>query len=186
MSVERKKDACRILFGRLCEKYGVRHWDLRFDGRGLRISAYADISNKVVRISKRFLRCANKEQLREIVLHEFAHVLAPHDRRHGKDWRKACLKIGLKSDTYKHSPLSGRTKVSCNSCGKTRYLFAPARRSRCRTCRSHDVNVTNYSLQSIRAAEDSRAKDTATEFADSLELDPPESESESRAGSWWG
>lgn len=196
MSVERKKDACRILFGRLCEKYNVHNWDIRFDGCGIRTNAYASYQQQAVCISKRFLRCASKKQLHEIILHEFAHILAPRDGRHGKDWQAACRKVGLETPTtYVTSPLSARSSVKCHSCGKSRRLFALARKSQCRKCRSHNVSVTTYPLKNVREAEHKLAVQTAAEFADSLEFDSksesesksepkPESESESTWAKW--
>jgi SprT protein len=108
-------------------------------------------SRSLVRLNPR-LREFGDEEIDRTLRHELAHLLA-HERAgrrriapHGKEWRRACIDLGLRDEKRTHDlPLPRRTVARryhylCPACGTTIGRVKPlARGSACiRCCRTHN------------------------------------------------
>jgi len=64
-------------------------------------------------------------EVRDTLLHEVAHALAPVWAGHGREWKRACVRIGARPQrcgaqgvANKHKP-TPKWRVECQRCGRT-------------------------------------------------------------------
>ena len=108
-------------------------------------------SRSLVRLNPR-LREFGDDEIDRTLRHELAHLLA-HERAgrrriapHGKEWRRACIDLGVRDEKRTHDLPLPRRKVArrhhyrCPACGTTIGRVKPlARGSACiRCCRTHN------------------------------------------------
>ena len=74
------------------------------------------------------------DDVRDLILHEIAHLIAGHEAGHGRAWKAACRRIGAKPNRttdavpqYVQERLSNYTLV-CESCGTETYLYRTPKR----------------------------------------------------------
>lgn len=65
-------------------------------------------NQKILRFSPFFLPHLTDEEIHEVVMHEIAHALTPGDG-HGKKWKMACIKLGIKPKVK--ATLTNRQKI---------------------------------------------------------------------------
>ena len=80
----------------------------RGDGSSFRASAHAHTDKRdgenqywiCVRSKHKVFTPSGKPST--LLLHEYAHLLAPSDHGHGKAWRKACVKLGIPAEAARY------------------------------------------------------------------------------------
>ena len=77
----------------LMKAHGLVGWRIKFD-HARRRAGQCDFSKKVISLSRLYVRVANKDHIRDTILHEIAHALV--GPRHGHDavWRQKAREIG--------------------------------------------------------------------------------------------
>ncbi|MGR3914459.1 MAG: SprT-like domain-containing protein [Gammaproteobacteria bacterium] len=77
----------------LLRRHGLTDWSARLDDSGSRAGA-CDYREKVILLSRLFLRGAPAADVRDTILHEVAHALAGAAHYHDARWRKIARQIG--------------------------------------------------------------------------------------------
>ena len=111
----------RELARSLIREHGLAEWAFRFDHARRRFGC-CRVSEKLITLSRPLTILNSVEQVKDTLLHEIAHALAPGDG-HGEKWKAACRRIGARP-------------VRCYTAGE---VASPPRRSApmrlgCRTC----------------------------------------------------
>lgn len=78
----------------LMQRHGLSGWSFRFDHARRRFGS-CQPGRKLLTLSRPLTLLNDEPQVRETILHEIAHALAPDDG-HGARWRAACLKVGAR------------------------------------------------------------------------------------------
>lgn len=120
----------------LMEKHGLKYWRFEFD-RSRRRFGCCHYDARLITMSAALSKLNEEAKIRDTILHEIAHGLAPRSEGHGAEWRRIAMSIGCNGErTYSAAkvvlpPLPWR--VSCDSCG---YANEKARRRvlACRSC----------------------------------------------------
>ncbi len=88
-----------------------------------------------IRLNEALLNPGMEEPLREVFLHEVAHLLCAHaprglgGRGHGPGWRRMCLRLGIAPETHHQlgeafaahcGPAPNQMVFTCERCGFTR------------------------------------------------------------------
>src|ERR1700760_1168305 len=73
-------------------QHGLVGWTFRFDNARRRFGS-CRYGSKLITLSRPLVYLNDVEQVRDTILHEIAHALAPGDK-HGPRWRAACVKVG--------------------------------------------------------------------------------------------
>lgn len=104
-------------------------WSMRISGRMTKTLGYTKYGVKEFSFSKAFIRESSREAICDVILHEFAHMIAEekyHDYGHGEKWKKVCISIGGQGERMYH--LSNETrkkmnkyKVTCDHCDNVFY-----------------------------------------------------------------
>ena len=78
---------------KLLKEYGLIDWRVKLD-HARRRAGQCDYNTKVISLSRLYVRNANKDHIRDTILHEIAHALV--GPRHGHDvvWRNKAREIG--------------------------------------------------------------------------------------------
>lgn len=97
-------------------------WGFKFDNARVRFGLCA-WSKKTISLSRHLTELNDEEQVRDTILHEIAHALAPKRAGHNRQWVYQCLQVGAKpqrcySDTAVKTP--ERVVVgTCPNCERT-------------------------------------------------------------------
>ena len=77
----------------LMQEHGLTGWRVKLD-HARRRAGQCDYNTKVISLSRLYVRVAEKDHIRDTILHEIAHALV--GPRHGHDavWRKKAREIG--------------------------------------------------------------------------------------------
>lgn len=78
-------------------------------------------------LSKIMMPLLPEEQVRDVILHEIAHLMTPGDG-HGPQWKAACRKIGAKPQRTTTLPAEVRAAAAkhtlvCQKCGYEAYIY---------------------------------------------------------------
>jgi predicted SprT family Zn-dependent metalloprotease len=125
----------------LMRQHGLHGWTFRYDHARRRFGS-CRYRQKVITLSRPLTFLNPEEQVRDTILHEIAHALAPDDG-HGDKWRQRCREIGAKparcyTDEEVASPprRAAPYEIGCQRCG---WWADRRRRTRrklvCRLCR---------------------------------------------------
>jgi predicted SprT family Zn-dependent metalloprotease len=126
----------RELARQLMRRHAVpRDWSFRFDGSKVRFGK-CNYSRKEISLSRYLVELNEEGRVRETILHEIAHALAPPGAGHGPAWKSLARSIGssgqrcyglevvrpapkykgtcpaCKRAIYRHR----RTKIACGRC----------------------------------------------------------------------
>jgi len=82
----------------LLRRHGLHNWSVCLDDSGSRAGA-CDYRDKVISLSRLFLRGAPADEVRDTLLHEVAHALAGAAHHHDAHWRKIAREIGCSART---------------------------------------------------------------------------------------
>ena len=116
--------------------YGLSGWRLRLD-HARRRAGQCDYTNKIISLSRHYVRYAEENHIRDTLLHEIAHALVGPFHGHDAVWRKKAREIGCTATrchtlTFSHA----KWKMRCpNGC----FEAERHRRSQnlvCATCRA--------------------------------------------------
>jgi SprT protein len=71
----------------------VPEWTFRFDRSRVRFGL-CNYKKKVISLSRHLVELNSEDEIRETILHEIAHALAPRGAGHGPKWRSIAVSIG--------------------------------------------------------------------------------------------
>ncbi|HEX8525001.1 MAG TPA: SprT-like domain-containing protein [Tepidisphaeraceae bacterium] len=137
--------AARDLARELMKQHGLSGWTFRYDHARRRFGS-CRYRAKVITLSKPLTFLNTEDQVRDTILHEIAHALAPEDG-HGAKWKAVCRQIGANpkrcySDEEVVSPprREARYEIGCARCGWWHDRHRTTRRKLvCRACRERVV-----------------------------------------------
>ena len=77
----------------LMQKYGLVDWRVKLD-HARRRAGQCDYNNKVISLSRLYVRNSDKNHVRDTILHEIAHALVGPHHGHDAVWRQKAREIG--------------------------------------------------------------------------------------------
>jgi SprT protein len=98
-------------------------WSFRFDRSKVRFGK-CNYTKKEISLSRHLVELNGREEVRETILHEIAHALAPRGAGHGAAWRAVALSLGCNGrrcygeEVVRPAP---KYKGTCPSCRKVIY-----------------------------------------------------------------
>jgi predicted SprT family Zn-dependent metalloprotease len=111
----------RNLVENLMRKHDVpRAWSFDFDRSRIRFGK-CDYRRKRISLSTYLVTLNDEHDVRDTILHEIAHALAPRGAGHGPAWRSIALAIGCSgsrcygSEVQRPKP---KFRGTCHSCGR--------------------------------------------------------------------
>jgi len=127
---------------RLMNKHGLQAWTLKFTHAKRRFGSCTKRS-RLITISQPLTELNSIEQVRDTILHEIAHALAPHGASHGIEWKRICVRIGAEpkrcyGDDVVQPKMKPR-KVCVGHCPECGYETIRRQRHVC-SCPQCDVN----------------------------------------------
>ncbi len=150
--------AAKILATDLIRQHGLLGWSFRFD-RARRRFGSCRVRARLITLSRPLTLLNSDAQVRDTILHEIAHALAPKDG-HGARWKAACRKLGAKpvrcfNDKEVVAPARkpARYQIGCGRCG----WWAQRRRLNarplvCRSCRDQVIYRDTITGRQFRIA----------------------------------
>lgn len=87
-------DDCQNLAIMLMRQFNLKDWTFEFDYHKVRFGL-CDYQRKVISMSRLLTYLNDESVVKDTILHEIAHALAPY-AGHGPKWRSVCLAIGCK------------------------------------------------------------------------------------------
>jgi hypothetical protein len=171
LTLDNKRQACRLLFYGICDKYAIKGWKIEFDGLITRAYAYTCYDTQTVRMSKRVFHCASASYLRNIILHEVAHILEP-DHGHDQVWKNRCVELGINPDRLVSPVLMHRYHVKCynDKCKSIRFLHGKNRSRKCFKCKKSNTYIKTISWDVIAEYENKKSQ-LSLQSLDELTLD---------------
>ena len=85
----------------LMQQHGLTGWRVKLD-HARRRAGQCDYNTKVISLSRLYVRSAEKDHIRDTILHEIAHALVGPHHGHDAVWRQKAREIGC-SATRCHS-----------------------------------------------------------------------------------
>ena len=82
----------KLMWLSLLKTHKLYQWSIVFDNAKTRVGI-CNYKTKSIGLSKYFLSSLNKLQLKDVLLHEIAHVLAWHGNWHGSKWKTIAKSI---------------------------------------------------------------------------------------------
>jgi SprT protein len=114
----------RALAADLMRKHNLpREWSFGFDRSKVRFGK-CDYRHKRISLSRYLVEANQVEAVRETILHEIAHALAPRGAGHGPVWRSLAQSIGCNgSRCYGNEVQRPKPKFrgTCGGCGRVIY-----------------------------------------------------------------
>ena len=98
-------------------------WSFRFDRSKVRFGK-CNCGKKEISLSRYLAELNNEAEVRDTILHEIAHALAPRNAGHGPAWRRIALSIGCNGRRcYGEAVVRPQKKYkgTCPSCGRVIY-----------------------------------------------------------------
>ena len=77
----------------LMRQHGLIGWRIKLD-HARRRAGQCDYNTKVISLSRLYVRAADKDHIRDTILHEIAHALVGPSHGHDAVWRKKAREIG--------------------------------------------------------------------------------------------
>ncbi len=113
-------------------------WDFGFDLAASRAGACC-FRNREITLSVGYCLASTKDQVRDTILHEIAHVIAGPEAGHGPKWRDAAKRIGCRATRCHSNRYTGARWIGkCGCEGKTHRRQRLSRRIRahgfCKRC----------------------------------------------------
>ena len=78
---------------KLMREHGLTGWRVKLD-HARRRAGQCDYNTKVISLSRLYVRNAEKNHIRDTILHEIAHALVGPDHGHDAVWRQKAREIG--------------------------------------------------------------------------------------------
>src|SRR4051794_26770877 len=112
----------RNLARQLMDLHGLADWSFAYD-RARRRFGSCRWRKKQITLSHPLTLLNTEAQVRDTILHEIAHALAPN-AGHGPKWKAACRRVGAKparcytdADVVSPSRKPARYQIGCLACG---------------------------------------------------------------------
>lgn len=87
-------DQAEEMAAQLMRLHGVpRGWTFAFDRSKVRFGK-CDYRRKQISLSRHLVELNSEDEVRDTILHEIAHVLAPRGAGHGPKWQAVAISIG--------------------------------------------------------------------------------------------
>lgn len=135
-----------------------RSWTFSFDDSYRRFGV-CRLSQRKIGLSRKLVALNDEHEVRDTILHEIAHALAPRGAHHGPAWKAVCVRIGAKpvrcysSDDV--TTVAAKWQGTCPTCGKVwGRLQVPRGVYSCK-CRPRYLPFTDprYAIKFARAAD---------------------------------
>lgn len=115
--------------------HGLSGWSFAFD-RAKRRFGSCRFRNKLITLSKTLTSLNDEETVRQTLLHEIAHALAPKGSHHGRRWKELALALGCDARRFYTDEVvtpPAPFTATCPACG---YVVMAHRRRRvaCKKC----------------------------------------------------
>ncbi|MEK7233604.1 MAG: SprT-like domain-containing protein [Elusimicrobiota bacterium] len=138
--------AASALARQLLAQHGLADWHFAFDNSKLRFGV-CKWNKRTIGLSRQLVRLNDEAQVRDTLLHELAHALAPRQAGHGPIWRAMAAAIGAKpercysSDTVAQPALPYQLRcLHCNRAVPRARRLRRGRRISCGTCSPRSFN----------------------------------------------
>lgn len=121
---------------RLMNDHGLTGWSLAFDRAKVRFGVCRR-KTKTISLSAALVALNSEEHVRDVILHEIAHALAPVGAGHGREWKMKAKEIGCRPERcYRADQVIAPPKKyvgTCPTCKREIKRFK-RRRIACGTC----------------------------------------------------
>lgn len=131
-------EKAKLLAQQLMQEHNLHGWAFQFDNAKSRLG-YCSYNKQLISLSKYYVELNDVEDIRDTILHEIAHALAPIGTSHGTQWKLQARAIGCNAkrcdDNAKMPPKkytgicpvckkeSQRNRMGMVSCGKCSNVF---------------------------------------------------------------
>ncbi len=138
----------------LMKQHNLQGWIFRFNGRPFKRFGICYKDRKVIELSSKLVLINEEPRVRNVILHEIGHALAPKGAGHGPVWRRIAREIGA-TDNRCYSVDDGlpltmpepKYKAVCPKCSKEHYKNRLVRRYfACSVC-CNKYNGGKYSIE---------------------------------------
>lgn len=126
----------------LREEVPGKFWHFEFSS-GKKVLGYCKYSRRTLYLSAPFAKLNGEELVRDVILHEIAHALAPRGAHHGPQWQLVAIRIGARPEACQTGPdmvrVPGKWQARCPGCGTLFHRYRLTKRgTACRACcRAH-------------------------------------------------
>jgi SprT protein len=107
----------------------IPKWSFRFDRSKVRFGK-CDYTNRVISLSRYLVELNSEHEVRDTILHEIAHVLAPRGAGHGEAWRAVARSIDCNAARCYGEDVIRPTPRYKGTCPKCRRVIFRHRRTR--------------------------------------------------------
>lgn len=128
---------CEKLARQLMTDHGIGHWTFRFDNSKNRFGCCWK-QRQLISMSKKLVEANSEEEVRNTILHEIAHGLAPLGAGHDSQWKQVAASIGARPErcyTYDRvNVVKADWTATCPICGKVYHRHNAPRAGRLLAC----------------------------------------------------
>jgi len=93
MELQKAKELAENLMQKHGLEISFHGWGFKFDSCINRFGV-CKRGKRIISLSSKLVSLNNELEVRDTILHEIAHALAPHGAGHGEQWREKALSIG--------------------------------------------------------------------------------------------
>ena len=120
----------------LMSRHGLAGWSFAWDDSTVRFGV-CKYRTKTIGLSRRLVELNGEEEVRNTIVHEIAHALAPGSG-HGRAWKRKALEIGARPERcYAAKDVKAPTRKFTGRCPSCALTVARDRRTRCACRRCH-------------------------------------------------
>lgn len=116
-----KLTEARALARRLMKQHKLSPaWSFRFDRSKVRFGR-CNYTKQEISLSSHLVELNGEAEVRDTLLHEIAHALAPRGAGHGPDWRAVAISIGCNGQRCYGKEIARpkpKNKGTCPTCGR--------------------------------------------------------------------
>jgi len=109
----------------------INRWQFQWC-EGKRLFGYCNNTKKIISLSLPLTELNSEEQVKDTILHEIAHALAPVGEGHGRIWKSICVKIGANPTRCYSSKDVTKPKANyvrvCTTCNVEHQAYRKSRR----------------------------------------------------------
>jgi predicted SprT family Zn-dependent metalloprotease len=120
----------------LMSHHGLKGWSFAWDDSTRRFGV-CKYRTKTIGLSRRLVELNGVEEVRNTILHEIAHALAPVGAGHGNVWKRKALEVGARPERcYQAKDVKAPARKFTARCPSCALTFARDRRTKsvCRKC----------------------------------------------------
>ncbi len=141
-------DSAELLTRQLMDKHGLRDWSFSFRDAKT-VAGSCNSTKRSIHLSRRFVRVASPEELKDTILHEIAHALTP-GAHHGEEWKRVAKRIGCtarRCTSVTFSEYEFTISCACKNAGRHRITEKFRRQlmeEHCRRCKGQYSIKKNF------------------------------------------